>query len=549
MRQRLGRLTGGLLGAAALIAGVTVVARVLGFVRSLVFGATVGFDAVADAYAAANTLPNVVFEVAAGGALAGAVVPVLAIPLARGMRSDVDRTASALVGWVLVILVPLAAVLAAVAHPLAGLVSRDPAGRSLVAGLLAVFAIQVPLYGLAVVLSGVLQAQKRFFWPAFAPVMSSAVVIVSYLVFAAVAEGAQTDPAALPPAAFAWLAWGTTAGVAALSLPLLVPVHRSGVRLRPTLRFPAGTGRRVRSLALAGLGGLLAQQLAVLAALLLATHFGERATYSVYVAAQQVYLLPYAVLAVPLATSSFPRLAERAGAADRGPFALLAARSTRFVAVASLVGVAVVVAAAEAVAGIFVGIGIGEPERIAAMGPALAWTAPGLLGLGLVFHVTRALFALERGRLAVAVTSTAWGAVVVGSVTTCLVLVGGTPDGPLTLVALGLGSSIGMTVGAVAALTALRRAAGPGALRGVARTLALGALGALVGAVAGRWATTTVAGIAGESSVTWVLAGGGGALLAGALVLGVTWLGDRDAFAGLEARLEKSRTERGRGSD
>src|SRR5690606_26280852 len=257
VRSRLARATAGLLGAAAMIAVVTVVARVLGFVRSLVFGATVGFDAVGDAYNAANTLPNVVFEIAAGGALAGAVVPVLAVPLARGMRADVDRTASALVGWVLAVLVPLAAVLAALAHPLAGLVSREAEGRALVAGLLAVFAVQVPLYGLAVVLSGVLQAQKKFVWPAFAPVMSRLVVIGSYLAFAAVADGAQTDPAQLSAAAFGWLAWGTTAGVAALSLPLLVPVRRSGVRLRPTLRFPAGTGRRVRSLAAAGLGGLL----------------------------------------------------------------------------------------------------------------------------------------------------------------------------------------------------------------------------------------------------------------------------------------------------
>lgn len=539
MTSRWRLAAGGLLGAAALIAVVTIVSRVLGFVRSLVFGATVGFDAVADAYNAANTLPNVVFEVAAGGALAGAVIPVLAVPLARGLRGDVNRTASALVGWVLAILVPLAAVLAALAHPLAGLVSRDPEGRALVAGLLAVFAVQVPLYGLAVVLSGVLQAQKRFFWPAFAPVMSSIVVIGSYLAFANLAAGAQTEPGALSTAAFAWLAWGTTAGVAALSLPLLVPVHRSGVRLRPTLRFPEGTGPRVRALALAGLGGLLAQQVAVVVALLLATRFGERSTYSVYVAAQQVYLLPFAVLAVPLATSTFPRLAERAS--DRKAFASLAARSTRLVIIVSLLGVAVLVAAAEAVAGVFVSIGIGEPERIAAMGPALAWTAPGLLGLGLLFHVSRALFALERARLAVAATTAAWLSVVGASVLACFVLVGPEPDGPRTLVALGLGSSVGLTIGAVVVLATLRRVAGAEALRGVPRTFAVAAVGAALGGAAGRWSTLTAAELVGDGAVEWVIVGGGGALLAGAIVLASCWLADRGSLSGLEARFEATR--------
>lgn len=539
MTSRFTRITAGLLGAAAMIAVVTVVARVLGFVRSLVFGATVGFDAVGDAYNAANTLPNVVFEIAAGGALAGAVVPVLAIPLARGLREDVDRTASALVGWVLVVLVPLAVVLAAVAHPVASLVSRDPTGRSLVAGLLAVFAVQVPLYGLAVVLSGVLQAQKKFFWPAFAPVMSSVVVIGSYLAFAAVADGSQTDPAALPGVAFAWLAWGTTAGVAALSLPLLVPVYRSGVRLRPTVRFPAGTGRRVRALATAGLGGLLAQQLAVLVTLLLATRFGERSTYSVWVAAQQVYLLPYAVLAVPLATSAFPRLAEHVGKGDLSSFARLTGRSTRVVVVVTLLGASVLVATADAVAGIFVSIGIGEPARIAAMAPALAWSAPGILGLGLLFHLTRALFALERGRLAVAATATAWLAVVVASLLACLAMVGGTPDGPKTLVALALGTSIGMSVGAVAALAAIRKAAGPVVLSGVSRSILVGIVAAVLGAVVGRATTRSTAELLGESGGTWIVAGGGGGLLAIAVVLGALWLGDRGTLTGISSRMEK----------
>lgn len=74
----------GLAGAAALISVVTVVSRLLGFARTLAFTGNVGITAAGDAYAWANTLPNVLFEVAAGGALAGALIPVLAAPLARG---------------------------------------------------------------------------------------------------------------------------------------------------------------------------------------------------------------------------------------------------------------------------------------------------------------------------------------------------------------------------------------------------------------------------------------------------------------------------------
>src|SRR5690606_36041474 len=113
-----------------------------------------------------------------------------------------------------------------------------------------------------------------------------------------------------------------------MSLPLLWPVHRSGVRLRPTLRFPEGVAVRARSLALAGLGALVAQQVSVLVALRLANAYGGDGAFPVLLYTQAVYLLPYAVLAFPLATATLPRLAERAAQGDRAGFAHLSAVTT-----------------------------------------------------------------------------------------------------------------------------------------------------------------------------------------------------------------------------
>ena len=82
-------------------------------------------DGVGAVFNSANPLPNVLFEVAAGGALAGAVVPVLAGPLSRaactsdGTRRPrtSTRIASALLGWTLVVLVPLAGLMALAGAP------------------------------------------------------------------------------------------------------------------------------------------------------------------------------------------------------------------------------------------------------------------------------------------------------------------------------------------------------------------------------------------------------------------------------------------------
>ena len=517
------RAVTGLAGAAALIAVVTVVSRVLGFGRWLVQSGTVGYGAIGTAYASANTLPNVLFEVAAGGALAGALIPVIAGPLARGLGGDVDRIASAMLGWALAVLVPLAALLAVLAGPLAALLTGDGPGaggaeRELVRWFVLVFAVQVPLYGVGVVLVGVLQAHHRFLWPALAPVFSSLVVIGAYLAYGALAGGEVDDPGRVPDAALAWLGWGTTAGVAAMSVPLLVPLRRTGVRLRPTLRFPPGVAPRVRSLAFAGIGALVAQQAAVVAVLLLANRSGGTGTFPVFQYTQAVYLLPYAVLAVPLATSTFPRLAARAATGDLAGYARMAALTTRAVLLVAAVGAAALAAAAPAVGELFRAIGRGEPALALAMGPALTWMAPGLLGFALLFHLSRALYALERGRPAVLATAAGWLLVVVASVVLCAVLVGDPPDGPATLVALGAANTLGMTLAGVALLVAVRRAAGPRALTGVPRTVLVLVVAATGAAVAGRWVTDAIAAAAGPGVPAAVGSGAAGAVLAAALV-------------------------------
>ncbi|WP_461024831.1 murein biosynthesis integral membrane protein MurJ, partial [Thalassiella azotivora] len=452
------RLGAGIAGAAALIAVITVLSRVVGFGRTLVFSGTVGTTCVGEAYTAANTLPNVLFEVAAGGALAGAVVPLVAGPVAaaasgRGHevaahRAQVDRTASALLTWAVLVLLPLSLAVALLAGPVMELLLDEedcPGQVALATRMLVVFAPQVVLYGVGVVLSGVLQAHHRFGWPAAAPLLSSLVVITGYQAYAVTATQGGTRPGAV---AEAWLAWGTTAGVAVMTLPLLLPVLRCGVRLRPRLSFPAGVARRGRALAAAGLAALLAQQLSVLVALRMTTDRGATGAINVFTYTQAVYLLPYAVLAVPLATAAFPRLSARASAGDHEGYARTAATTTRAVLLVSLAGAAVLVASAGSVEAFFRSIDRGEVRGMAA---ALAAIAPGLVGFALIAHVGRALYALHRGRQAAVATVTGWGVVVVGMVVGAVLA-----PRPVDVVAgLAVGSSLGMTVAGVLLVRAL----------------------------------------------------------------------------------------------
>lgn len=476
--------TGGRIARAALIiAGVTVLARVVGFGRWLVFSKTVGAGCLADAYATANQLPNVVFEIVVGGALAGAVIPVLAGPVARADRAAQGRIIGALLTWSVVLLTPFAllAWLFAGRYTAAMLdTSLECAGSgSTATRMLVIFVPQVFGYAIAVVATAVLQSHKRFAAGALAPLISSLVVVATYFLFAATAPNA--DEASRGAADL--LAWGTTAGVFALALTVLVPMLFLRLPIRPTLRLDPGVGPVLRRLAAAGLAVLVAQQVAFVVTTYLANHRGAAGSIAVYTWANAVYLLPYAVLAVPITTAVFPRLAAAYQSSDTAAFDLYAATSTRAVMLAGGAGAALLVGTAVPVARIFAyNDGAVQEGQASSLGAGLVAFGPAVIGFAVLMHLGRVLYARHAGRQVALVTGGAWLAVAVAGVLLTLQW-----DGLDAVGALAAAMSVGMLVGAVVMLVVLRRVAGPGVLSGLPRATVAALVGAVLAGAAG-WA-------------------------------------------------------------
>jgi putative peptidoglycan lipid II flippase len=467
----------GVAGAAALIAVLTLLARVAGFGRTLVFTNTVGAATTGDTYQAANTVPNIVFEVVAGGALAGLVVPMLAGGIAVGDREQVRRTASALLGWALLVLTPLAVVIALAAEPIARLLlaGRTDAEIALAARFLVVFAPQVVLYGIGIVLAGVLQAHRRFAGPALAPLLSSVVVGGAYLLFAGIGGSRQVGDLSRP--AELVLGVGTTLGVVALSLCLLVPLRGLRLGLRPALRFPVGAAPRVRRLALAGVLTLAGQQLVAAVAIRLAAD-GPDGTQVVYGAGLTLFLVPWAALAVPLATSAYPGLTERAEAGDEAGYQRSLAPVAVLTAAAAAVAAGVLVAVSGPMARVF--LASQHASTVAALRNTIIAFAPGLVGYALVALLTRALYARGLWKAPTVCVVGGWLVAVGADVALSRML----PVADRGL-ALGAGHSLGVTVAGVGLLIVVARVAGSEALRGVLRAGVPSLLGAALGAGAG----------------------------------------------------------------
>ena len=475
----------GIGAAAALIAVLTLLARLAGFGRNLVFARTVGTTCIGDTYVAANTVPNIIFEIVAGGALASLVVPMLSGAIASGDHERARRTASSLLTWTVIILVPISGLLALLARPLAeALLSGSSCSGAVELGtrMLLIFAPQVVLYGVGIVLTGILQAHGRFAGPAVAPLLSSVVVAVAYLLYR-LSAGVPDSVDDLASGSELILSLGTTIGVVVLALVLLIPLRSTGLRLRPSVGFPAGVAPRVRRLAAAGIATLAAQQIAVVVAIRLANDGAPEGTQVLYLLAMTVFLLPWGAVAVPLAISAFPRLSASAERGDEDSYRKTLAPTAAAVLIGCLLGSAAMIAVAEPAARIFVqGTGVPDADlTVTRLSDTIVAFAPGLAGYGLVALLTRALYARGLWKEPTLAVVGGWLLTVAASIGLAAAL-------PETArgVALAAGHSTGVLVAGLALIVMTVRSAGRESLGGLARIGAAAVVAVILASSAGR---------------------------------------------------------------
>jgi putative peptidoglycan lipid II flippase len=336
--------------------------------------------------------------------------------------------------------------------------------------MLRAFAPQALLYGLSVVLFGLLQSYRRFAAISIAPGISSLVLIACYLAFVPLDKGLPLSE--LPLSAELVLSVGTTLGIAVLVVVAVPPVSSLHLRLRPVLRFPPGVARRVGGLALVGLIELIMIDLDGLVTIALANGRGETGAIVIFNYASQVFNTIAAVLALSVVVSAFPVLSAREGP----DFDRTSAGSTRAVLLLSGLGTAVIAAIAVPAAHVLAK----QPDQVS----QLVWTfvlfALGIAGNAVIANLARVMFVIGRLKVAAAAFAGSWLVAIVADVVLALLV-------PARLVpaALALGITIGQTVVAIPLVFVTRRICGPAAVRGTRHAALAGLVACAAGAVVG----------------------------------------------------------------
>jgi putative peptidoglycan lipid II flippase len=318
----------GILVNSAVMAAGTVVSRFSGFIRSTLLVAALGLGLHADLFTIANTVPNMLYILLAGGVFNAVLVP----QLVRSMKNDADGGAAYAdrVVTLAVLFLGTVTVLLVVAAPWVVdllLTSRyeDPAlaeERQSAIDFARYCLPQVFFYGMFVLAGQLLNARGRFGPMMWAPIANNVIaiaVLVVYLYWFGAASTSEQD-GGFTPGQEALLGIGSTLGIAAQLLVLVPYLRAAGVRIRPRFDFRGtGLGHTLR-LAVWTVLFVIVNQAAYVVVVKLASGGTASAAdgtgITIYSSAFLVVMVPHSIITVSLATAILPRLSAHAAAQD-----------------------------------------------------------------------------------------------------------------------------------------------------------------------------------------------------------------------------------------
>ncbi len=392
-----------------ILTGAFVVSRVFGLLRTLLFAFVFGAGATSDAYLQAFFIPDFIFNVVAGGALASAFIPVFT----KYMAGDNDEKsawhiASAALNLAIAIMLVLALLAIIFAGQIIPLYNPKPTAESpqvyaahinLIISLARIMLLQAIVLGGGVIVTSILNARQHFLLPAIGTVLYNVGIIIGLLPGVYLAHHGQRSD--LTFAAYA-ATWGVVLGAilqVAIQIPGLVKVG-----MRYTFSFDW------RHPGVIQIGRMMVPRI-INAAMLYFSIFVDRylITYlgvlfaadlvnglvTQYYQALQILLLPLGIFGMAVSTAAFPTLAENVA---KGRFDRLRGiiqetlRSILFLSIPSSVGLIVL---GLPIVQVLLEHGAYNLQSAIFTTFPLAGFAIGLAGLSSVEILTRSFYALR----------------------------------------------------------------------------------------------------------------------------------------------------------
>ncbi|WP_041977014.1 murein biosynthesis integral membrane protein MurJ [Ectopseudomonas mendocina] len=301
-----------LLKSLAAVSSLTMVSRVLGFVRDTIIARTFGAGVASDAFVVAFKLPNLLRRIFAEGAFSQAFVPILAeYKMQQG--EEATRTFIAYVSGLLTLVLALVTAIGVLAAPWIVWATApgfaDEAERfELTVDLLRVTFPYILLISLSSLAGAILNTWNRFSVPAFVPTLLN----VSMIVFALFLTP-YFDPPIMA------LGWAVLAGGLAQLLWQLPHLKKIGMLVLPRLSFgDLGVWRVLKQMGPA-IFGVSVSQISLIINTVFASFLVAGSVSWMYYA-DRLMELPSGVLGVALGTILLPALSKTYASKNRDEY-------------------------------------------------------------------------------------------------------------------------------------------------------------------------------------------------------------------------------------
>ncbi len=288
---------------AALISACVMVSRITGFVRTWAMAYALGSTLLASSYTVANNLPNMLYELVAGGMIVTAFLPVYVSVKKKLGTEEGNLYASNLLTLVVVLLGAVA--LVCMMFPAQAIFTQsffsDQETMSTSVFFFQFFAIQIVFYGASAVVSGLLNAQRDYLWSSIAPVANNIIVIVTFFTYALIAPSH-------PQMALYVIAIGNPAGVFVQMAMQIPALKRNGICLRPRINLRDPHLRETLALGIPAVIVMISSSAVVSVQSAASYAFADNGPSIIYYA-RLWFMLPYSFLVVPITTTMFTELA------------------------------------------------------------------------------------------------------------------------------------------------------------------------------------------------------------------------------------------------
>jgi len=387
------------------MAAGTLASRVTGVFRDIALVAAIGTGIFSDTYSVANSIPNIIYILIAGGAINAVFIPALV----RHMEDDDDQGKQftdqllTLVGLVLLGIVIITVLIAGLIVHLYATKLWTPEEFD-VATMFARWCLpQIFFYGLYTLASQILNSRNSFALPMYAPIVNNVIVIVTAAMFVSLMSAVPTADS-VTMAQINLLGFGTTLGVMAQALILIPALKKSGYGFKPNFQFRNVGNGKVGNLAKWTIGFVLVNQITFLMVSNLTTLAnvlvsGDPNTVAVgftsYQKGQLMMMLPHSIITVSIITALLPRLSRQAHDKDLSAFGGELSASLRLVSALIIPSAVFLLAAGPWIGALLYGYGASSTAQGAALGGVASMFALGLPAFSLFYVLLRSYYAQE----------------------------------------------------------------------------------------------------------------------------------------------------------